>query len=138
VPVVELQLHRAARWLHRLVRDDVAVLEREPEAAAPTTGLEVRTVLEVVAHAGGGADVELAALNTRAAPSRHENGAEDEEADQQHGHGCPDDDFDVTFALGVERHASSFGEGAGSLGRAARPVANVAFRSTAVTGERML
>ena len=53
------QLQRAARRLDRLVGDDVAVVEREPEAAVTAAGLEVRAGVERVAHVGGEADVEL-------------------------------------------------------------------------------
>ena len=67
---------------------------------------------EILAHAGGEPDVEPPARRPVPPPRLSiDHGAEDEEADEQHGDRGADDHFDVALALGVERHGRSFAPG---------------------------
>ena len=69
LPVVAFELQRAVLGLGDLVGDDVAVGEREPEAAAGAAGLEVgAAVVEGVADVGRAADVELTADDVARTP----------------------------------------------------------------------
>ena len=80
---------------------------QKPQFAA--AGLEVRSAgLEVRADSVGGADGIAAARDlVPAAADRDEDAGRDDEARQQDGDGCGDDQFDVGVALATSAHGRS-------------------------------